>query len=428
MQRLVNLSVTLVLLFGVTFVALSAPPAPFAGAELAVLMGFLLLVANVGGNLATETRLPRLTGYLVVGIVAGPSLLGVLTTETIQDFQLIDEFALALIALMAGAELNLRHLKPALRAILTTTLTVTVLAAAGVAATVVLIRGTIPFLADQPLSVALGVALLLGVWSANSSPDATVAVIEEIKAEGQLKDVILGITIVKDLLVIILFSVMLSVAAPLIGVGGEGGQGAVRMVLQEVGGALVLGAILGWVLARYLEAKGGREPLAIFLFAYLLVVVAEEFHVELLLMGASAGFVVENASVAGQWLLGGIRAVSVVIFAFFFALAGAALDLGAISEFWLAAVVIFGARLVLTVAGSAAGTRLAGSDSEVRSKTWKGLVSQGGVSLGLLLILADEFPSLGEDVVALGMAVVIGNILVGPVLLKSALVGSAEDA
>jgi hypothetical protein len=50
------------------------------------------------------------------------------------------------------------------------------------------------------------------------------------------------------------------------------------------------------------------------------------------------------------------------------------------------------------------------------------------VSLGLLLILADEFPSLGEDVVALGMAVVIGNILAGPILLKSALVGSAEDA
>jgi Kef-type K+ transport system membrane component KefB len=406
LQRLVNLSVTLILLFGVTFVALSAPPAPFAGAELAVLMGFLLLVANVGGNLATETGLPRLTGYLVVGILAGPSVLGVLSAGTIQDFQLIDEFALALIALMAGAELNLKHLKPALRAILTTTLTVTVVAAAGVAVTVV----------------------LLGVWSANSSPDATVAVIEEIKAEGQLKDVILGITIVKDLLVIILFSVMLSVVGPLIEVGGEAGQGADRLVVQEVGGALVLGSALGWVLARYLEAKGGREPLAIFLFAYLLVVVAEEFHVELLLMGASAGFVVENASVAGQWLLGGIRAVSVVIFAFFFALAGAALDLGAISQFWLAAVVIFGARLVLTVVGSAMGTRLAGSNAEIRSRTWKGLVSQGGVSLGLLLILADEFPALGEGVVALGMAVVIGNILAGPILLKSALSGSSEDA
>ena len=357
MPRLVNLSVTLILLFGVTFVALSAPPAPFAGADLAVLMGFLLLVANVGGNLARETSLPRLTGYLVVGIVAGPSVLGILTTETIHDFRLIDEFALALIALMAGAELNLKHLKPALRTILATTGTVTVLAWLGVAVVVVLARPIIPFLANQPLSVAVGVALLLGVWAANSSPDATVAVIEELGAEGRLKDVILGITIVKDLLVIVLFSVTLSLVGPLIEVGGEGGQGAMVLVLREVGGALVAGAVLGWVLSRYLEAKGGREPLAIFLFAYLLVVVAAELHVELLLMGASAGFVVENSSSAGRSLLGGIRAVSVVIFAFFFALAGAALDLGAIREFWLAAVIVFGARLLLTVAGSRVGTR-----------------------------------------------------------------------
>jgi Kef-type K+ transport system membrane component KefB len=428
LQRLVNLSVTLVFLFGVTYLALSAPPAPFAGAELAVLMGFLLLVANVGGNLAKETGLPRLTGYLVVGILAGPSVLGILSAETIDDFQLIDEFALVLIALMAGAELNLKHLKPALKAILLTTGAVTLFAWLGVAATVVLARSAIPFLAEEPLSAVIGVALLLGVWSANSSPDATVAVIEEIQAEGRLKDVILGITIVKDLLVIILFSVMLSVAGPLIETGGDGGQGAVAMVVREVGGALVLGAALGWVLSRYLEAKGGREPLAIFLFAYLLVVVHQEFHVELLLMGASAGFVVENTSSAGPWLLGGIRAVSVVVFAFFFALAGAALDLGAVGDFWLAAVAVFGARFVATVIGSAVGTRLARSPTEVRSRTWKGLISQGGVSLGLLLILGDEFPAVGEGAVALGMAVVIGNILIGPVLLKSALAGPSEDA
>jgi Kef-type K+ transport system membrane component KefB len=364
----------------------------------------------------------------VVGILAGPSILGILSAETIDDFQLIDEFALALIALMAGAELNLKHLKPALRAILTTTGTVTVIAWLGVAGTVVLARSAIPFLAEEPLSVAIGVALLLGVWSANSSPDATVAVIEEIQAEGRLKDVILGITIVKDLLVIILFSVMLSVAGPLIETSGAGGHGATTLVVREVGGALVVGAILGFVLSRYLEAKGGREPLASFLFAYLLVVVHHEFHVELLLMGATAGFVVENTSTAGAWLLGGIRAVSVVIFAFFFALAGAALDLGAIGEFWLAAVLVFTARLVFTVIGAAVGTRLAGSPQEVRAKTWKGLVSQGGVSLGLLLILAEEFPAVGEGAVALGMAVVIGNILVGPILLKSALAGASEDA
>jgi hypothetical protein len=52
-------------------------------------------------------------------------------------------------------------------------------------------------------------------------------------------------------------------------------------------------------------------------------------------------------------------------------------------------------------------------------------MSQGGVTLGLLLVMQEKFPAIGEGVVALGMAVIIGNILAGPVLLKTALANSA---
>jgi Kef-type K+ transport system membrane component KefB len=425
--RLLNLSVTLVLIFGLTVVSLDAPAAPFRGAELAVLMGFLLLVANVGGNLATTVGLPRLTGYLVVGIVAGPSVMGIISRDVVEDFRLIDEFALALIALMAGAELKVSQLRPALKTIGLTTASVTVLAWIGVAATVVLLRPLLPFLADEPLSVAFGVALILGVWTANSSPDATVAVIEEMEAKGPLTDVILGVTIVKDLVVIILFTVTLGLVAGLLEPGGTEHGGHMLLLLQEVGGALVVGAGLGWVLSRYLEAREGRVPLAIFLFAYIVVVVADALHVELLLTGAAAGFVVENYSDAGEWLLSGIRSVAVVIFAFFFALAGAGLDLAAVGRFWLAAAVILGARTLFTFAGARVGTGWAGADEQIRSRTWKGLISQGGVSLGLLLVLQEQYPDIGGDLVALGMAVVIGNILIGPVLLKNALSGPRED-
>ena len=43
-----------------------------------------------------------------------------------------------------------------------------------------------------------------------------------------------------------------------------------------------------------------RSPLATFLFAYVLVVLSEELHVELLLAGLAAGFVIENLSPAGD--------------------------------------------------------------------------------------------------------------------------------
>jgi len=64
---------------------------------------------------------------------------------------------------------------------------------------------------------------------------------------------------------------------------------------------------------------------------------------------------------------------------------------------------------------------LSGTSEHVRVHGWQGLISQGGVSLGLILLIAADFPEIGQDIVALAMAVILGNILGGPVLLGRAL-------
>jgi hypothetical protein len=160
-----------------------------------------------------------------------------------------------------------------------------------------------------------------------------------------------------------------------------------------------------------------------FLFAYVLVAVSAFLHLELLLVGVGAGFVIENLTEAGDEMIQSIESVAVIIFAFFFTIAGASLDLGAVGGFWLAAIVLFAARLFLTYWGAKVGTQRAGASLEVKEKTWKGLMSQGGVTLGLLLVIEEAIPDIGPEVVALGMAIIIGNILGGPILLKTALVG-----
>jgi Kef-type K+ transport system membrane component KefB len=183
------------------------------------------------------------------------------------------------------------------------------------------------------------------------------------------------------------------------------------------------------VFSQYLgdEDSKPRSPVATFLFAYVIVVLAAELHVELLLTGVAAGFVIENLSPAGDRMIDGIRKVAVVIFAFFFAIAGASLNLQAVARFGLAAVILFLARAVLTRQGTIWGTRLAGAGTVVQKRSWQGLISQGGVSLGLVLLIQESFPELGANVVALAMAVIIGNILGGPILLGRALSAGAED-
>jgi Kef-type K+ transport system membrane component KefB len=423
--RATNLALTLLLVFGVTAIAVWAGPPGLEDGRLTVLTGFVLLAASVAGGLASATGLPRLTGFLVVGIVAGPSVLGLLPADAVAALRLIDRFALALIALLAGGELKLSALRPHARTIALVTLVVTGVVWASVAAAVIGVRPLLPFLGELPFAATIGIALLLGVWAANSSPDLTVAVIEETGSKGPLTDVILGITIVKDVLVIVLFTLMLGLAAPLIDASRSFSPDVLVGLAREVGGALALGGVLGWVFSLYLGGDSKpRPPLATFVFAYVLVVVADRLHVELLLAGVAAGFVIENLSPAGDRMIRGIESVSVVIFAFFFAIAGASLDLGAVGRYWHAALILFSVRVLFTWLGARWGTRLAGAEVEIRTRTWRGLISQGGVTLGLVLLIERSFPSIGPGVVALGMAVIIGNILGGPILLKTALVGA----
>jgi Kef-type K+ transport system membrane component KefB len=207
----------------------------------------------------------------------------------------------------------------------------------------------------------------------------TVAVVEEVGAEGPLTDVIVGVTILKDILVIVLFSVTLGFVEMVLSPGPGGGGHVGAEAVRGVGGALLIGAFLGWVFSKYLEAgHTPRSPVSVFLLSFVMVVIAEQFHLELLLMAVAAGFTIENASAAGDRLIRAVRSVAIVIFALFFAIAGASLDLGAIRGFWLAALIVFTARLILTGGGAILGSHMASAGRTIRSGTWKGLISQGG--------------------------------------------------
>jgi len=425
--RFLRLTFTLALLFGIAYLSVTVYQGDAPEDRLTVLMGFVLLAATVAGALASAVGLPKITGFLVVGIVAGPSVTALIPWGALDELRLIDQFALALIALLAGGELKVQALQPAARSIALTTLAVVVVVWVGITLVFLPIGFFLPFLDETGFLGILALGALLGVWAANSSPDLTVAVIEETGSKGPLTDVILGVTIVKDVVVIVLFTLLLALAQPLLG-HGEGEGGMLVGLLWEVGGALAAGGALGWVFSLYLQREGEQPAYAVFLFAYVLVLVSDLLHLELLLAGVAAGFTIENLSEAGDELIRSIEKVSVVIFAFFFTIAGASLDLAAIGGFWFGAVVLFSARLGLTYYGARLGTRWAGASEEIQSFTWRGLMSQGGVTLGLLLLLQEAFPEIGGGVVTLGMAVIIGNILGGPVLLKTALAGGAASA
>ena len=409
--------------FGYLVVTLDAPAHHRTTAT--VLLGFILLVAYIAGAAAAGFTLPRVTGYVLVGIVVGPYALGIFTEELVDSLRTIDELALALIALTAGGELKMEEIRKSLRSIVGMSFGIVGFVVLGVMALVLAAKPVVPLLADAGWGLVMAQALLLAIWAANSSPDATIAVINESGADGKVTDTILGVTIFKDVVVIVLFAVGLSVAGPLAGAAAFD-PGLIGVVAWEVVGAFLVGGVLGWAFSLYLVRNPRQTVLVTLLFAYTIVLVSHAVHVELLLTAVGAGFVIENFSEAGDRFIKGIEANSLVVFAIFFALAGAALDLGTVAAYWSIAAVIVVVRGVLTWAGASAGARLTGASRPVVRLGWMGLISQAGVTLGLSLLVAREFPGWGDQFVAITTAVIIVHLLVGPVLLKVALTRAGE--
>lgn len=418
--------VTLGMLVLFAWVLLRAEATSSTAATATVLLGFLLLAAFIAGAAASGFGLPAVTGYVLVGIIVGPYAVGVLGQDMVEQLRRIDEIALALIALTAGGELRMADLKKALASITGITLGVASVVALGMAALVLLTRPLVPFLADQPWGVTVAVAMLLAIWCANSSPDATIAVINETGASGELTETILGATIFKDVLIIVAFAAALSLAGPLVRPETGFDLSVLGKVAWEVGGALAIGGVAGSVFGFYLNRISARSVLATLAFTYILVLLAELLHVELLLTAVGAGFVIENYSEAGDDLIHAIEGNALVVFAIFFALAGAALDLRSLQAYWLMALVIVAARAGLTWLGARAGARIAGASTLVTRFSWMGLISQAGVTLGLSLLVARELEEVGDAFVAVTTAVIIVHLLLGPILLKVALVRAGE--
>lgn len=394
----------------------------------AMLLGFLLLAAFLAGEVARGVYLPRITGYLVIGILFGPSLLALLPSETVSGFQLINELALSVIALQAGGELQMSRLRPRLLRIGALAVVTISLTMIGVVVVVYLGRGLFPFLDGRPDLSVLAVALVFGVVSVALSPAATIAVLTEIRARGTLGDTVLSVSVLVDVVILVLIAVLVPTAV----VMTDPSRGFDFAHLREIGVAILVslaaGAVIGGLLLIYIHRVGLQLLLVVLAAAYGVVELAHVVGLpseSYILMSMSAGFVVGNLSRYGERFLEAIEFVSVPIYALFFAVAGASLDLGVIPGVWEGSLLLIAARTICLAAGARLSTAIVADSPVIRRYAWLGMISQAGVALGLASIVQARF-EWGGDVAAIVVAMIAVNQLVGPPLFRFSLVQAGE--
>jgi Kef-type K+ transport system membrane component KefB len=389
-------------------------------------LGCLIIGAVLAGELAARRQLPRITGYLLVGMAIGPYALGLETANDAAHLQLFEELALGLIALTAGGELRMqgigRRIKPLLTITACHTFGILLTVGSGMWALFYLR----PFPALSSTAEMLAAAALCGAVAVAVSPSTTIAVITELHARGELTETVLGVTILKDLVILLLFTWVNVIAhswvddTPLTLTMLPG-------VAMEIVLSLVTGCFLGLLLGAFLARVGRHVELTVVLLALVSAELDRGYHVEHLLVCMAAGFTVRNLyPKVSTGFIEALQRSSTPIYIIFFALVGAGLNLKVFADLWVPAIVFVLLRAAMIWLFTTPPAILTRAGPGVVGYAWMGFVAQAGLSLGLAARIQREFGDLGQAVATLIVAAVVVNQLAGPVLWANAIRKSGE--
>lgn len=401
--------------------------AALPGAEVVLMLGFVLLAAYLLGKSVTRFRLPKISGYLLAGIVLGPYFLNYLSATTVGELKLIDDIALSLIALTAGGEFRLSNVRKKWRLLTSVISWQIVIVLCGVTAGILLLSPWLGFVNEKPLPVVLGIGLIFGSLAIAKSPATTIAIITESKARGPLTDLVLEVTVAKDIIVVLVFAVILAFAEPLVLPGQEMRLQYVFSVLGEITLSLFVGGVAGYLIYSYM--KYVKQQTFIFLMGFILLIieVSRLAHLEIVLVFMMAGFMIQNFSEHGDELIHAIESNSLPVYVTFFTIAGASLNFDLFIRNWVFTLLIVALRLGTTQIGTWLGSRFTTDNIFIRRYSWMGFIGQAGVTLGLSIIVGRTLPGeIGSFIKTIMIAAIAINQLLGPVLFRFALDKSGE--
>ncbi|UCD28545.1 MAG: cation:proton antiporter [Planctomycetota bacterium] len=409
--------------------------------KVALLIGILLGIAAIGVRLARITRIPRVVGYLIMGLIFRL----VFQWISRQSYSIIPPFdnaielanifkslALCLIMFVIGTTFEAGQLrairghlwKLSLAEILTVLLAV--------------------FLGTWIISEqhSLTKAVFLAITAVATAPAATLLVLRQYGSKGPMTDHILTMTGLNNIVAIVLFYIAFLVFAE---IGPHTGgihaehmeHGLILGILTATIGSAVIGCLLGLALSLTNISLTRFESILIYFGLMLAISVgAKVLGLNHLIICLFMGLVFVNFSIQPHQLLTELESISAPIFALFFVLAGFNLELARLWEVGAIGAAFIVMRTLGKIGGAYWGIRWIGPRHLVPKQIGTAMLCQAGVAIGLGKYLIDHWGQTIEgtfvpDPVALGVnTVILASVVVfeltGPLATKRAVIRAGE--
>lgn len=408
-------------------------------------------IAMTAGLLMTRIlrplKLPEVTAYLIAGILVGPFLLGRLGVEyegskiwfgiseemiNGNALKLVTAVALGFIAFSIGNEFRLSELKK----IGKPTVVIGVLQAVAATAIVDIVLVVVHFIVPDKLSISA--AIVLGAIAAATAPAATLMVVKQYNARGELTSLLLPIVALDDAVGLIIFAVSNGVAQAL----EPGGTLSVVTILAnpliEITLSLGVGSVLGFIFAYVSRLFKSRHNNVMLAITFVILSVGISYLEHTFSGGAKIGFssllvcmmmgtVFCNVCKTSEMTMSNTERWTPVVFLLFFVVSGAELDLTVFTDgiIVLIGIIYILFRCVGKYVGTYGSCCLMKTSKNARNYLGITLFPQAGVALGMCAIAAQTLQD-GELVKSIVLFAVLVYEIVGPLLTKIALTASGD--
>eukprot|EP00277_Geminigera_cryophila_P013735 CAMPEP_0179459502 /NCGR_PEP_ID=MMETSP0799-20121207/42821_1 /TAXON_ID=46947 /ORGANISM="Geminigera cryophila, Strain CCMP2564" /LENGTH=396 /DNA_ID=CAMNT_0021261355 /DNA_START=159 /DNA_END=1345 /DNA_ORIENTATION=- len=352
------------------------------------------MFARYTGPYMPRVGLPAIMGFMITGIIAGPFVLQVIKSQDILFLQYINMFALAFITTSAGAELEMSLLRPILKNIVISTTCISFLSF-GVGAGMVLALSDTSLLTQlmdgRSDQCRVGLAMIMGTICMARSPATAIAIIKELKSKGKMTTTFLSITVLSDVFVLVAISITVSIAQS--GCKGtEFKSENIGIVLGMILVSILLGIPVGLFYIVLMRSTRFFVKALVFPMGFLIFLCSAFFatevaykvapdmplYIEALLICIMSGFVCVNHSKYHHRFIECLDTAAPFIMMPFFTLVGASINLPVFFRSLPFAFVMFVARAVCIIIGSAVPGYFLKQSKVINLTIWMTLLPQAG--------------------------------------------------
>jgi len=401
---------------------------------LILIVGIIIFIGFICAEIAKAFGLPKVTGYILGGVLLNPDLIKIIPSDFVEHTDLITTISLSFITFSVGGTLLWQNIKKLGKTIISITFFEAEIAFLAVFIGFVFCLPYFTNIAGATmLKVFIPLSLLLAALASPTDPSATLAVVHEYKAKGKVSSTIMGVAAMDDVFGIINYSFAVIIISGVLTNKSISLFGSIYQPLLMICLSILLGILFGIIfnLITNFFRKETQGSLIVVIFAMLFVCFGTSRWLGLdeLLSTMIMGIIVVNFNSSKTTIFNMLeRYTEEFIFALFFTLSGMHLNFSTLSSSLILILIFVVLRSLGKILGTNIGSRVSKADNNIRKFTAGGLIPQGGIVVGLALLISQN--QLFSEISQIVMNVIIGSTVIhefiGPITAKLALKKAKE--